>query len=369
MFKFLAAFIIVGVVLISGFLVYNRTHQTAFLSGNISRPQIIFPSSPSPLPQFNLESIFLLDHSWTKSFEENKTITLIATGDVIPVRATNLVAVQKNDFSWAFKNIAETLKSGDITFINLETPLIKNCQPTNEGMVFCGDIRHLQGLLLSGVDVASLANNHAGNYGESGVKETVELLNKNGIETTGVNGPLYKTVKGVKFAFLGYDDITTPQPGVSNADETKIKTEVAAARKNADIVIVQYHWGVEYQTQPDDRQKTLGHLTIDDGADLVIGNHPHWIQPIEFYKGKLITYAHGNTVFDQEWSQKTKEGVIGRYTFYNKKLVDVEYLPLLIKDFGQPSFLEGQAKQKILRDMSNQSLILASDEAKLNHSL
>lgn len=332
----------------------------------INLPQIFTTPTPSHLADLSINSIFSSDHSWVKNLDQSKTVTLVATGDIIPARAVNLTAVNKNNFTWAFNNIAETLKSADITFINLETPLIKNCKTTNEGMVFCGDIRHLQGLLLSGVNVASLANNHAGNYGESGIKETVELLNKNGISTTGVDSPLYKEVKGIRFAFLGYDDVTKPQPGVSNANEEKIKQEITAARQNADIVIVQYHWGTEYQSQPDNRQKTLGHLTIDGGADLVIGNHPHWIQPVEFYKDKLITYAHGNTVFDQEWSQKTKEGVIGRYVFYDKKLVDVEYLPLLIKDFGQPSFLDGVAKQKILDEMKKQSEILASLSATKN---
>jgi poly-gamma-glutamate synthesis protein (capsule biosynthesis protein) len=117
------------------------------------------------------------------------------------------------------------------------------------------------------------------------------------------------------------------------------------------VVIVQYHWGTEYITPPEERQKSLGRLTIDSGADLVIGNHPHWIKPIEFYKGKLITYGHGNFVFDQEWSQKTKEGVVGKYTFDGRDLVDVEYMPVEIINYGQPYFLEGSKKKQILDEM------------------
>ena len=104
----------------------------------------------------------------------------------------------------------------------------------------------------------------------------------------------------------------------------------------------------------------LGHFTIDSGADLVIGNHPHWIQPIEIYKGKLITYAHGNFVFDQEWSLKTKQGVVGKYTFYDNQLVDVEFLPIQIENYGQPFFLAGQAKKSILESMKIQSKIFSS---------
>mgnify|MGYP001563074715 CR=1 FL=1 len=74
-----------------------------------------------------------------------------------------------------------------------------------------------------------------------------------------------------------------------------------------------------------------------------------------WYKGKLITYAHGNFVFDQMWSEETKYGVVGKYTFYDNKLIDVEYAPIYITDFGQPSFLEGDAKNKIIEMMHQES--------------
>lgn len=289
-------------------------------------------------------------------------IKVIATGDVIPARSTNFQTLQRNNFLWPFEKTADVLKSADITFINLETPLMQNCQPINEGMSFCGSAKHIEGLLSAGVDVASLGNNHSANYGKPGLDETKKLLEDNGILVTGLTGPVFKDespwvikeVNGIKFAFLGYTDISKT-PLVSSADENKIATEVAEAKKNADVVIVQYHWGSEYITEPEERQKLLGQLTIDSGADLVIGNHPHWIKPVEFYKDKLITYAHGNFVFDQEWSQKTKEGIVGVYTFDSKNLIDVEYLPVEIINYGQPYLLEGDKKQKILNELYNES--------------
>src|SRR6185437_11714659 len=108
-------------------------------------------------------------------------------------------------------------------------------------------------------------------------------------------------------------------------------------------------------------QSELAHLAIDSGADLVIGNHPQWIEPAELYKGKLITYAHGNFVFDQMWSEKTEEGIVGKYTFYDKRLIDVEYLPIKIEDYGQPYFLQGTDKQKILDQMKQDSEELANN--------
>lgn len=305
------------------------------------------------------------------NLDPGKIITVIATGDVIPARSVNFQVVQRKNFNWPFEKTVDVLKSADITFINLETPLLVDCPVTQEGMVFCGDYRNVEGLTFAGVDIASLANNHAGNRGKKGLEATANLLAIKGIQTTGnivTPGAAFKSVKGINFAFLGFNDIeknglTTP------AEDTRIKEDIQAVRNQADVVVVQFHWGTEYMTAPEERQRYLGKLAIDSGADLVIGNHPHWIKPVELYKpslpspggegrNKLITYGHGNFVFDQEWSQKTKEGVVGKYTFYGKDLIDAEFLPVEIKDYGQPYFLEGAKKQKILDEMYKESLKL-----------
>jgi len=115
-----------------------------------------------------------------------------------------------------------------------------------------------------------------------------------------------------------------------------VKKGIFEAKKEADIVIVSMSWGVEYTDKPSDRQIALAHLAIDSGADLIIGNHPHWIQSDEQYNNTYIKYAHGNLVFDQMWSEETKKGVIGKYTFENGKLINKEFIPIYIKDYGQP---------------------------------
>lgn len=352
---FCLAIITSGVIL---FTPYKSFIEPEVISLNIKNK--FTQVAPSETPQQpTLERIFSSDR---KTAEGKNLITLIATGDVIPARSTNFQTSQRNDFTWPWQKTADVLKSADITFINLETPLMQNCQLINEGMSFCGSSKNIEGLLYGGVDVASLGNNHSANYGKPGLDETKKLLEDNGILVTGLNGPVYndilpyvtKEVKGIKFAFLAYTDIAKT-PLVSSAEENKIAAEVAEAKRNADVVIVQYHWGTEYITPPEQRQIDLGKLTIDSGADLVIGNHPHWIKPIQFYKGKLITYGHGNFIFDQEWSQKTKEGVVGKYTFDGKNLIDVEYMPVEIINYGQPYFIEGDFKKKILNEMLTES--------------
>jgi len=286
---------------------------------NLPRDSVFVPKIP------NIEKIFADDHQWVTTISATKLTALMITGDVMLGRAVNYQALSRHDFRWPFLKVAETLKKAEITFINLESPLVENCPLTQEGMIFCGDVKNVEGLVFAGVDIANLANNHAGNYGLSGIGETINLLEENKILVTGTESLVIRKVKGIKFAFLGYNDISKPQLGVANVEEKRIKSEIAEAKKKADVVIVAFHWGSEYQSQPSERQKYLGHLAIDSGADLVIGNHPHWVQGIEIYKEKLI---------------------------------DVNFLPIVINDSFQPSLAEKLEAKKILNQMREASLEL-----------
>lgn len=323
-------------------------------------------SRQSPPEEFNrelsIDSIFSDDHSFTATISSERKRVLIATGDIIPARSVNFRVTNLNDFHWPFLKTAELLKSGDLTVINLESPLIDNCQITNEGMKFCGDSRNVAGLVFAGIDVANLANNHMGNYGVSGVENTKRLLNDSGIATTGTGEATIRDIRGFKFSFLGYNDIESPQPGISQSEEEKITKEIKTARGKADIIVVSFHWGIEYTPKPSDRQRRLAHLAVDSGADLILGNHPHQIQPTEIYKGKLIVYAHGNFVFDQMWSENTKKGVVGRYTFYDNKIIDAEFTPIYIEDYGQPRLLKGDEGKEVLTQMKSESLKLVPIE-------
>lgn len=266
--------------------------------------------------------------------------TLAVTGDVLLARSVNQKMVSRNDFTWPFLKTFEKLRQADITFINLETPLIADCPPRDDGMIFCGDPKGVAGLQSAGVDVASIANNHIGNWGEDGVVETASLLTNSGIAVAGFEHPQVLEKNGIKFAFLGFNAVGK-QPLVDNYSPELLIQRITDAKKLADVVIVQFHWGEEYRHEPTDFQERVAHEAIDAGADLVVGNHPHWVQPIEWYNGKLIVYSHGNFVFDQMWSEETRLGVVGWYTFRDKQLDRFEFLPVKIEDYGQPRWLEG----------------------------
>lgn len=277
--------------------------------------------------------------------KKKERVTIVATGDVVMGRSVNYQMVKYSNPLWPFEKVKDILSSGDITVANVEAPFVKDCPTVVEGMVFCGREDAVKGLVASGVDVATLANNHISDYGVGGIENTVRILRENGIEVAGLEGEiLYKTVKDTKFAFLAFNDIYGSIPPVLKADSETIKRFIKEAQANADVVVVSMHWGAEYQATPDSRQIELAHLVADAGADLIIGNHPHWIQSDEQYKNAyiedtFIKYAHGNLVFDQMWSEETKKGVIGKYTFEDGKLVDKEFVPIYIKDYGQPQIV------------------------------
>jgi poly-gamma-glutamate synthesis protein (capsule biosynthesis protein) len=336
-------------------------------SGGQPLPVVAATLSPTPTPAptppaLALASIFGADKPDLTQFDPAKLRVMIATGDVIPAREVNYKMVTHHDWLYPWRQTADYLQSGDLLFINLESPLIPGCPVIHGGFTFCGDARAIQGLDFARVGVANIANNHFTNFGPTGVNATILLLTQHNIGVSGLGHWDIRDVRGVKFGFVGFNGIGT------HIDRAEMKREIAIVRAQADVVVAAFHWGKEYELVPTigagiapDDPREIGHLAIDDGADLVIGNHPHWVQGVEIYQGKLITYAHGNFIFDQMWSQETREGVVGRYTFYGSQLIRVDYRPLLISDYAQPSWLAETAGegQTILQRMEHSSHLIA----------
>lgn len=265
-------------------------------------------------------------------------VTIIFTGDVMLGRSVNKNIVTRNDPTWPFINVASVLSAADITYINLENPLVENCPIIVTGFKFCGNLDNVKGLQYAGVDVASLANNHATNYGKDGLDSTIKILDAHGIEPVGLGSPVSIERGGQVFTFLSLNDIG-PYPGIDNVDVTTLTSKVQAAAILDSVLIVTFHWGHEYHAVPSERQITLAHQAIDAGADLIIGAHPHWVQTKEIYKNVPIYYSLGNFVFDQEWSQETKKGLVVQLTYDNQKLVDSQELPVFIENYGQPRWV------------------------------
>jgi len=291
-----------------------------------------FKPLPTPiilnLEQIYQDSINNLNSSYQPKSAE---ITIVAVGDVILARSVNSLMVKNNNFKLPFEKTVSILKNHDLLFMNFESPLLADCQPTNEGMIFCGNEKAVEGLNFVHTDVVNLANNHFQNYGEKGETNTIRLLQENKIDFIGLeNQPVIKTLKEKTFGFLGFDDVTT------KIDNEDLRLKIEDLKKKVDFVIVYFHWGEEYTAQASERQKELAYLAIDAGADLILGSHPHWIQKAEIYKQKLIVYSFGNFVFDQMWSEKTKQGLIGKFVFNNQGLNKVFFYPVVIENYSQP---------------------------------
>lgn len=347
---FAAIWVVVGLGCWVG---YNAVHSAA-TGGSAQKPASAASHRPAERqpPPLSIASIFSARSPSLAGYDRRKIRTLVATGDVIPARSVNYKMVVYNDFLYPFRRTAAFLRTGDITLINLESPLVNGCPVTNEGFTFCGDPRAVQGLKYAGVDVACTANNHIGNYGDQGIQETWAHLRTAHIGFCGYGSVDHKAVRGLRFAFLAYNCVG------ARFDYALARRQIRAARRTADVVVVSVHWGKEYvavpSTEPgiaDDDPQRVAHWIIDSGADLIIGNHPHHVQAIELYHGHLIAYAHGNFVFDQMFSTATREGVVGTYTFYGRRLVAARYQPIFIYDYAQPRWADPAMSRAVLQGM------------------
>lgn len=333
----------------------------AFIFSTFTQPQTL-PAVKSSQTSFQPPKLsitnLLEEKNLPKNIPQDQLITLIATGDVIPARSVNFKMTQYNDFTYPFQKTAGFLRSADVTLINLEAPLVDNCPLTNEGMVFCGNKHFVEGLQFAGIDVANLANNHSLNHGLDGLCQTVEVLDKNNISVSGLpedltcsDLPLFNNsqlliqqIKNSNIGFLGFNILNNPPIN-------DLTDAIKNASASTDFLVVSFHWGAEYTHFPAPEIISLSHTAIDNGADLIIGNHPHWIQPIEVYKNKLIIYALGNFVFDQEWSRETKTGLVAKLTIYKNSLTTALFYPVFITDYSQPQFLEGKEKEEVLDNL------------------
>jgi len=260
-----------------------------------------------------------------------RDVEIIITGDVMLGRTVMTKSLDSGDPTYPFKKVASKLAEADFVFVNLENPIIENCPRTSTGLKFCADPKLTSGLKLAGVDVVTLANNHAGDYGKGGIEKTVEFLKEAGIEAVGLGNLVIKEKKGIKFGFLGFDF-------VSKSPKDEDFKLVSDSDKKVEVLIVGVHWGEEYKDKANKFQREWAKMLVEKGADVVIGHHPHWVQDSEPIEGKPVYYSLGNFVFDQMWSEKTREGLVIKLTFRDGRLISEEKLPVYMSSWAQPEF-------------------------------
>ncbi|GAC56296.1 hypothetical protein GOHSU_04_01660 [Gordonia hirsuta DSM 44140 = NBRC 16056] len=212
------------------------------------------------------------------------------------------------DPGYFFQNVKKYFATDDLTIANFEVVLTgdtRNPRPKEgtEFYHFAGDPAMAKTLPAGGIDVVTVANNHTWDYGRKGFTETTRALAAAGIKYVGTGNPGYdgsdydysliEDVKGIKVGLVSYQTwADTPQT------RKKIRTDLAdLRRRGAQVVIPYFHWGIEAVHEPYEVQRDLARVAIDAGADAVIGTHPHVLQSMDVYKGKLIAYSLGNFAF------------------------------------------------------------------------
>jgi poly-gamma-glutamate synthesis protein (capsule biosynthesis protein) len=248
-------------------------------------------------------------------------IQIIAVGDIMLGRSVEENVLKSGDVNYPFERMMPLMQDADLLIGNLECLISDKGEARFKAYSFRVGLWGIESLKNAGFDLVSLANNHAYDYGPEALIDTRARLRWAGISVVGAGNnereahePVILERNGIKIAFLGYvntpveiygfDTLTakaTPtDPGIAWGEPEVIAEDVHAANKQADVVIVMLHSGVEGIIEPSAVQIALSRAAIDAGALAVIGSHPHVQQGLEFYNGGLIAYSLGNFVFEMD---------------------------------------------------------------------
>jgi poly-gamma-glutamate synthesis protein (capsule biosynthesis protein) len=265
-------------------------------------------------------------------------VTFAVAGDVIPHEPVRAAAKAAGDGEpgWAalFANVADVFEGVDFGFVNMETPVAPEHSHGTKPFLFDAPIDLPEALKASGIKIVSFANNHVMDQGWAGFVETREHLNQIGLLFVGTSDntatawqPVITEANGIKVGWLGMtrwlnggrnpdkDDQPHvnffPYPGESDgapgADEATVLAAVKAARSQCDLLVISVHWGIEYATAPRPEDVDIAHKMMEAGATVIVGAHPHVLQPMETYKTQdgrdtLIFYSLGNFLSNQSRS-------------------------------------------------------------------
>lgn len=260
-----------------------------------------------------------------------------------------------------FKNVKPIFAADDITFVNLEGPLTNNPQTlVDKQFPMRGDPKYIEILKAGSVEICNLSNNHIYDCGEVGFQDTVNLLKSNDIRFCGEGFSEVIDIRGMKIGFLGYQG-WYDEPKLRQ----KISEDIKKIRKQTEVVIVEFHWGVERDYIGIEDQRTLAHWTIDSGADIVVGSHAHVLQGIEIYNDKLIAYGLGNFCFGANNNPSDKDTMILQTTLdrQNGKIsIATKIIPCRISSTPKyndfcPTPVEGYDAERILNKLAKSSRI------------
>lgn len=275
----------------------------------------------------------------------NTEAEIIFAGDLMFDRYIREVSNRKgNDF--IFEKITDYLQKSDLVVANLEGPITDKSSKSigsefesPENYIFTFNSSLVPTLKKNKIKLVNLGNNHILNFGKNGLEQTINNLKNYSVKYFGDTGSnlsgeeyLVTKINDINFGFINFNQFSQKSSEKTLENIKKIKEE-------ADFIIVYTHWGKEYENKSNINQRNLAHSFVDQGADLIIGSHPHVTQEKEIYKDKIIYYSLGNFVFDQYFEEETKKGLLVKIRF-NKKdgLKIVEEKNVFMVNNGQTVF-------------------------------
>ncbi|MFT0801568.1 CapA family protein [Bacillus swezeyi] len=301
--------------------------------------------------------------------KEDAKLTATFVGDIMMGRNVEKVTNLHGPES-VFKNVKPYFNVSDFITGNFENPVTNESdyQQADKNIHLQTNRESVETLKKMNFNVLNFANNHAMDYGQNGLNDTLDKFSQENMDLVGAGKNLsdakkhvsYQDVNGVKIATLGFTDTYTKnftakknKGGVLPLSPKIFIPMIAEASKKADLVIVHVHWGQEYDNEPNDRQKDLAKAIADAGADIILGAHPHVLEPIEVYKDTVIFYSLGNFVFDQGWT-RTRDSALVQYHLMNDGKGRFEVTPLNIREatptpLGKNDFLQ---RKSIFRQLT-----------------
>lgn len=363
----------IGVVftgLAFGILVYSVTNNTEPVMAPVGNKPEVVAEETIDLPE--------------------EEVTILAVGDIMLARKVERLMTQFGT-GYPLSEVKTSLSQADITFGNLECAVSDKGTPLpGKGIWLRAKPEVMNELKGSGFDVLSVANNHSLDYDTEAFLDTLYWIEQSGIGTIGGGNditsacsPFISTVKGVRVGFLAYTEMadmiwsydyprklkaTATEAGVAPFDFDSIVKDIQALNSQVDILVLSLHWGTEYSLSPSALQREQAREFIDAGADLIIGHHPHVVQGIEVYKDGVIAYSLGNFVFDQNQSDRTREGLVMEVTAKVSGISNVTLYPVIIRE-SQPSFEQTDWAKKLAKDVQQFSLEMGTGSSLMEDPL
>jgi poly-gamma-glutamate synthesis protein (capsule biosynthesis protein) len=301
--------------------------------------------------------------SQTRKDEPSGEFTLALAGDInFSGRTATLLAENP---ATALREAAAQLSPADLTMVNLESAITTRGTPAPKQFHFRAPATALDALAAGGVDLVTMANNHAVDYGDQGLADTLAAVKDAPIPVLGIGAnaaqayaPWAGTVNGVRVAVLAASQVhdwttathtaTATKPGIASAFSPQLIAAVKAAKARADVVIVYLHWGIEYQTCPSGEQRALADALAKAGATAVVGTHVHVLQGAGWRSdGSYVAYGLGNYFWWKSFGNQQDDNGVLTLTFDTKSVISARFLPTHLDDRGVPQVATGAQRDRI----------------------